>query len=361
VDWGRADREARAAETLRRLSAAGGSKDALDRAISEPEILFVAFYDAAGRRVRSATRGLEPPASLPTRRPEQGRTRLEWKTRPSLLVVSLAVSGGFVVAAFDPGRGAALRSFAGRLTVLVPVVGLALVVLAWLYLRSMLKPYERLLAAAGAAPSETAAGKPPGDERDFLMARFESTIAALSEKERELARFARAEKERADDLEIAARTLARNLPTGLLSVDRDGLVIELNESASEILGVPEAVKGQPSASVLSGIPELLDLVAAVLRERGAVNRREIRWRQGDGERVIGVMATPRHGADGRFLGVLAIPTDIRSSGSWRREWLVRHRPTRHVSAGAAHEFRVAAALSSSPTSLCDIPSGPPSI
>ncbi len=238
-----------------------------------------------------------------------------------------------------------MRSFARGLTVLVPVVGGALAVLAGLYLRSLLKPYERLLAAAGAAPAETPAGKPPADERDFLMARFESTIAALSDKERELERFARAEKERADDLEIAARTLARNLPTGLLSVDREGLVVELNESGSQILGLPEPVKGLPCASVLSGIPELRDLVVTVLRERGAVNRREIRWRHGDGERVIGVMATPATGGDGRFLGVLALFTDVSEVRQLEaRVALARHlADLGNVSAGAAHEFRNAAA------------------
>ncbi len=345
VDWGGEQIEKRAAEMLRRLSAAGGSKDALERAVSEADVLFVAFYDASGRRVRSASRGLEPPVALPTARPEPGRSRLEWKERPSLLVVSLASSGGFVVVALDPGRGGSLRSFAQRLTVLVPVVGVALAVLAWLYLRSLLRPYERLLAAAGAAPEETPSGKPPVDERDFLMARFESTIAALSQKEQELERFARAEKERADDLEIAARTLARHLPTGLLSVDRDGLVVELNESGSQILGLSEAVKGRPGASVLSGIPELRDLVASVLRDRGAVNRREIRWRHRDGERVIGVMATPATGGDGRFLGVLALFTDVSEVRQLEaRVALARHlADLGNVSAGAAHEFRNAAA------------------
>ena len=84
--------------------------------------------------------------------------------------------------------------------------------LAGFYLRSLLKPYERLLEAAGGAP---AGGAEQGDERHFLISRFESTIETLHEKEHELERLARREKERADDLETAARTLSRNLPTGL--------------------------------------------------------------------------------------------------------------------------------------------------
>ena len=345
VDWGSQQTERHAAEVLRRLSATADSGNALERAVLESDAVFVAFYDTAGRRVRSASRGLEAPGSLPTGRPETGRLRAEWKTRPSLLIASLATPDGFLAAAFDPGIGGALRSTVRGLTILIPVAGAILVVLALIYLRSLLHPYERLLAAAGAAPQEALAGKPPADERDFLIARFESTIAALSRKEQELERLARAEKERADDLEIAARTLARNLPTGLLSVDSEGLIIELNESGREILDRPEAARGQPCAEALSGFPELRDLVLTVLRQRGAVGRREIQWRHGEEERVIGVTVTPATGGDGRFLGVLALFTDVSEVRRLEsRVALARHlADLGHVSAGAAHEFRNAAA------------------
>ncbi len=345
VEWGSRQAERRAAEVLRRVSATADSRIALERAASESDVVFVAFYDTAGRRARSVSRGLEAPGSLPTARPEPGRLRAEWKTRPSLLIASLAIPDGFVAAAFDPGIGGAMRSTVRGLTILIPVAGGILVVLALIYLRSLLHPYERLLAAAGAAPQETPAGKPPADERDFLIARFESTIAALSRKEQELARLARAEKERADDLEIAARTLARNLPTGLLSLDREGLVTELNESGREILDLPEAVRGKPCAEALAGIPELRDGVLSVLHDHTNFSRREIHWRQGEQEHVVGVTATPATGGDGRFLGVLALFTDVTHIRRLEsRVALARHlADLGHVSAGAAHEFRNAAA------------------
>ena len=345
VAWGSQQTERRAAEVLRRLSAAADSRNALERAASESDVVFVAFYDAAGRRARYASRGLEAPESLPTDRPEPGRFRAEWRTRPSLLIASLAIPDGFLAAAFDPGIGGAMRSTVRGLTILIPVAGAILVVLALIYLRSLLHPYERLLAAAGAAPQEAPAGKPPADERDFLIARFESTIAALSRKEQELERLARAEKERADDLEIAARTLARNLPTGLLSVDSDGLIIELNESGREILELPEAVRGKPCAEALAGIPDLRDAVLSVLHDHANFSRREIHWRQGEQEHVVGVTATPATGGDGRFLGVLALFTDVSHVRRLEsRVALARHlADLGHVSAGAAHEFRNAAA------------------
>jgi len=345
VDWGSRQAERRTADVLRRISVASDPAEALRRAASEPDVLYAAFYDLQGRRAASAGRDLEAPGLLPTEKPEPRRVHSEWKKSPSLLISTLPVPNGFYSVAFDPGAGGALRSYARALTALVPLAGAALVVLAGFYLRSLLQPYDRLLAAAGSAPRQTSAGKPPSDERDFLIARFESTIAALSEKERELEGLARSEKERADDLEIAAHILARNLPTGLLSVDPDGLVIELNQAGSEMLGLPETSRATPSAKLLAGIPELSDLVLSVLSGKAPVTRREIRWRIGEEERVIGVTATPVTGADGRFLGVLALFSDVSEVRRLEaRVALARHlADLANVSAGAAHEFRNAAA------------------
>ena len=344
VTWGSAEVERRAEEILRRTAAAPDATTALERAAGEPDVLFAALYDPAGRRVRSAGRAFQAPATLPAGRPEPGQVGAAWRKSPPLLVSTLAVPAGVLAVALDPGAGGALRSYAGVLVLLVPAVSAVLVVLAGLYLRSLLGPYERLLAAAGPAP-QARPGAAPLDERDFLIARFESTIAALSEKERELQRLARAEKERADDLDIAAHTLARNLPTGLLSVDSEGRVLELNQAGSEILGISGAVRGEPCQSVLEAIPELKNLVLSVLAERSPITRREIDWRHGDEERVIGVTATPAAGADGRFLGVLALFSDVSEIRRLEaRVALARHlADLGNVSAGAAHEFRNAAA------------------
>jgi signal transduction histidine kinase len=216
-------------------------------------------------------------------------------------------------------------------------------VLAGLYLRSLLKPYERLLEAAGEAP---AAPREQGDERNFLVARFESTIATLREKEGELERLARAEKERADDLETAARTLSRNLPTGLLSVDPSGHVAEINEAGREILRLQTEGRGERYETMLSESPDFRALVEEVLRDRVVAGRREVAWRrEKEEERILGVTATPAEGADGRFLGAVALFSDLteirRLEG---RVALARHlADLGEVSAGAAHEFRNAAA------------------
>ena len=345
VAWGELAVERRAGELLRRLSLPSEgalAADPLDRAALEPDVLFAGVYDGGGRRLRSAGSGLEAPATLASRPAVAGRPQYEWRRNPALLLASLSAGNRTYLVALDPGPGASLRRFASLMTVLVPLAGAALAVLAALYLRSLLAPYDRMLATAGAAP----AGKEgAGDEREFLIARFESTIAALSEKERELARLARLEKERADDLETAARTLARSLPTGLLSIDPSGVVIELNEAGREILGVSREARGERYDRLLGEVPALAALVAIVLSDRRTLERQEARWVRGGEERVLGVTATAAMGGDGRFLGVLALFTDLSEVRRLEaRVALARHlAELGEVSAGAAHEFRNAAA------------------
>jgi signal transduction histidine kinase len=345
VDWGSDAVERRASEVLRGLTSAGRPEEGsaiLGRAALERDVVYVAAYDRDGRRVRSFGAQIDAPEALPTERPLPGDLAFAWRRDPTLLVGTTSAKDGYVSVAIDPGPGAALRSLLQAFTWVVPLAGAALVVLAAFYLRSLLAPYDRLLAAAGRAPGPSperpARAGEAGDEREFLIGRFESTIAALREKEREL-------QARADDLETAARLLSRNLPTGVLSVGADQNIVELNESGKEILRVTGDLHARNYADALSTIPEFRALIGEVFANRRPVGRREIQWVSAGEARSFGATVTPAEGADGRFLGVLALFTDLTEM----RKLEARVALTRHlsdlgqVSAGAAHEFRNAAA------------------
>jgi len=345
VDWGNESVERRAAELLRRLPVehlGEGASGTLGRVALERDVVYVATYDQRGRRVRTLGAQIDAPDLLPTPAPGPGEIAVAWRSSPILVVATSVIPGGYLSIALDPGPGAALRSLARSLTFVVPIAGAALVVLAGFYLRSLLSPYDRLLAAADRAPRPAPAlpgtRAEPVDEREFLISRFESTIAALKEKEREL-------QARADDLETGARLLSRNLPTGVLSVDADETVVELNESGQEILKISGGLHGRRYDEALETIPEFRALIGEVLSDRKSVGRREIRWVTGGESRSFGVTVMPAEGADGRFLGVLALFTNLTEM----RKLEARVALTRHlsdlgqVSAGAAHEFRNAAA------------------
>src|SRR5262249_28857524 len=113
-----------------------------------------------------------------------------------------------------------------------------------------------------------------------------------------------------------------------------------------ILRLQTERRGESYETMLAESPDFRALVEVVLRDRVVAGRREVAWRrEKEEERIIGVTATPAQGADGRFLGAVALFSDLteirRLEG---RVALVRHlADLGQVSAGAAHEFRNAAA------------------
>jgi PAS domain-containing protein len=273
--------------------------------VLEPDVLSLAIYNARGHRTQAFGRGSsEAPLLLPGTRPPPGQIAHEWSPQGSVRA-TLVAGERFFVLTLDSGAGQALRDYARKLSLFVPLAAAALVVLAGFYLRSLLAPYERLLEAAGDAPANFDDLK-HGDERDFLIARFESSIAALREKEKELETMARREKERADDLETAARTLSRNLPTGLLSVDPGGRVVELNEAGREILRLSRDGRGETFREVLSEAPDFRVLLAEVLEKRVVAGRARSTGAIRPSRSGSSATATPAQGADGRFLGAVAL-------------------------------------------------------
>ncbi len=122
-------------------------------------------------------------------------------------------------------------------------------------------------------------------------------------------------------------------------------MVELNESGREILMAPAVVRGLRVEALLADAPDFRDAIESVRGERTPVGRREVHWRRGDAEKVLGVTATAAEGADGRFLGVMALFTDLTEVRRLEaRVALARHlADLGEVSAGAAHEFRNAAA------------------
>jgi signal transduction histidine kinase len=123
------------------------------------------------------------------------------------------------------------------------------------------------------------------------------------------------------------------------------MVVELNESGREILMAPASSRGLRVEALLEDAPDFRDVIELVRSERTPVGRREIHWGRGDREKILGVTVTAAAGADGRFLGVMALFTDLTEVRRLEaRVALARHlADLGEVSAGAAHEFRNAAA------------------
>ncbi len=237
---------------------------------------------------------------------------------------------------FDDSEVAALRRTT-RLTAGIALAAAALgTILLMLYLPKITRPIEELLDHARTV-------REPGHERDetsYLIDTFRETIERLHAQEEELKHLHAAEKSRADELERITATLTRSLTSGFIALDASGRIVDLNAAGREILGV----EGDPSGKDLEaalGASAFTSALGAALRERTPLTRHEIAEPRDGRSLSIGLTTVPLTGDEGKFLGTLALFTDltpIRSLESRLRD-MQTLADLGEMSAGIAHEFR----------------------
>jgi two-component system sensor histidine kinase PilS (NtrC family) len=95
---------------------------------------------------------------------------------------------------------------------------------------------------------------------------------------------------------VLNENIVRSLSSGLLTIDRSGVVLFANPTATEILGLTEIV-GKPSSEILPGVDEHLD-------DTGGPERRfEIALARPDGRDLyLGLSCSPLRDERGRSLG-----------------------------------------------------------
>jgi signal transduction histidine kinase len=196
------------------------------------------------------------------------------------------------------------------------------IVLLFLYVPRILRPINAMLDDAGAL-GEREQGV---DEASYLIETFRNSIARLKEQEAELKALHEKEKTRADDLQTISATLTRSLNSGLIVIGPDDRIVEMNAAARAILSI------DPKTS--AAFTEVLE---GALARREALTRREIEIPPV----TIGLTTVPLYSESRRFLGTLALFTDL--SQVRRLESRVREMQTLadlgEISAGIAHEFR----------------------
>lgn len=335
---GEAERLARA--TAERLAAAPASNleseglEALRRI--QPLVRGVAVFDSEGQPLLSLgdpIRGIDLPPAGPARSGRRG------KRGP--LEIDDPVAGSLSgEAPFGAGAArryvrvdlpaASLAAQARALGILTPsVLGLdaALVILALLFLRHLLAPYETLLHRArrmGASGGEE-------DELDFLINTFERAVEALS----------RRESEAEGDLAALERTLSASLQSGLILLDRRGDPLALNGVGAQLLGIDGAVAGRSLEEVLAGEPELLELLASAVREGEAPARQECRLRAGGRGVTVGLTVHPLRRDDGEVRGSLILFADLTEGRRQAEETRLADSLAQlgELAGGVAHELR----------------------
>jgi signal transduction histidine kinase len=209
--------------------------------------------------------------------------------------------------------------------------------LLFLFIPRITKPIEEMLGDAQQLGTR-GAGQ---DEAAYLVETFRETIGKLQAQEGELRRLHESEKVRADELQLVTATLTRSLTSGFIALDAAGQVLEVNASARETLGIPAETDVRTRIEQLLPGSPLAAVLLPAIAERQTISRVEVEHTAGTSTLAIGLTAVPLIGEGERFLGMLALFTDL--TPFKRLESRVRTMQTLaelgEISAGIAHEFR----------------------
>lgn len=220
-------------------------------------------------------------------------------------------------------------------------LGASTAVLLWmlLFLRQLLRPYEKLLRRA-----RELGGGEVDDEAAFLLATVERAIADARGGGESTGDSQT--REGADDMMVLERTLTGNLESGLLLLDREGRVLALNPAGAALLGPPPPPRTSLH-ELLAAQPELLALLQPAIAAGEGLQRRECDVFAAGELHRIGLTVTPlrRSASDealrGELLGYLVLFADLTQSEREGHQARLAESLAHlgELAAGVAHELR----------------------
>ncbi|HEV2489975.1 MAG TPA: ATP-binding protein [Candidatus Acidoferrales bacterium] len=198
----------------------------------------------------------------------------------------------------------------------------------------------------------------PENPSAFVTASMQGVIQRLRDQEKELERLHQLEKERAQESERMSEAVTRNMPSGLLLVNSNGMIASSNPAAEAALGI-RGLQYRRYTEILGADSPLTRMLAACLRDGQTFQRDEVPHTTPAGERrQLGVTISPvyRPVRDTllrgpaappvqRLTGALCLMSDLTELATLQQQvrWKENLAALGEMSAGIAHEFKNALA------------------
>jgi signal transduction histidine kinase len=189
--------------------------------------------------------------------------------------------------------------------------------------------------------AKVASGRGAAARRE-AESRTESALLsmALQEAMTKLKQQERVSAARAEASERLASQIVEGLTSGLVVVDRTGLVQSVNPAARRILDLEGSGVGLPFRGVLASAPAMADVIDEALQGASPILRRTIVLGAGRPQH-LGVTVSPITEADGTMQAAVCLFTDLTSVVRLEEQLRLKEALARlgELTAGLAHEFK----------------------
>ena len=189
-----------------------------------------------------------------------------------------------------------------------------------------------MVRAVRVASGRGSARRESGGETAMLSMALQDAMIKLKAQERAMAARAEASERLADQI-------VEGLTSGLVVVDRAGMVQAINPAARRILGI-DGGAGKPYRDVLRPVQPLSGLIQEALEGSSPIVRRTITIGS-DKPRHLGVTISPILGNEGALQASVCLFTDLTDVMQLEEQLRLKEALARlgELTAGLAHEFR----------------------
>jgi nitrogen-specific signal transduction histidine kinase len=190
-----------------------------------------------------------------------------------------------------------------------------------------------IVKAIKVASGRGEAKRESGGESAMLSMALQDALTKLKQQER-------AQAARADASEALANQIVEGLTSGLVVVNREGLVQAINPAARRILELGETGAGKPFRDTLGAATALAALIAEALEATTPIARRTITL-EGAKPRHLGVTVSHIRDVDGGLQAAVCLFTDLTGVMALEEQLRLKEALARlgELTAGLAHEFR----------------------
>lgn len=213
------------------------------------------------------------------------------------------------------------------------------------------------------APKDELRAANSSNDQQFMLATFQGVIQRQKEQERELERLRQLEKERADLSQSINENITRNMPTGLITIDRSGIISSSNPAAKEILQ-RRLLEKMRFTEVLPAAGTFAPMVEKCLQTGRRFHRVEMEVRLGSGQqKTLGISMSPIKSAKEEISGVVCLISDLTELAGLQRQVRLKEGLAflGEMSAGIAHEFKNSLATISGYVQLVGNDALPPAV